>query len=204
MAEKREINPLLKTALELGPVLAFFAAYMMFKDDVFTVAGRDYSGFIFVTAGFVPLIVLTTAIVWKLTGHISKMQIMTLVLVVVFGGLTVWLNAPKFLKIKPTIFFSLMGAALAVGLWRGQSYLRYVMEGMMPLQDEGWMILTRRLMWFLFATALANELIWRFMSETTWVYFKTFGDTAALFVFFMSQSRLFTVYALPEEGEGET
>jgi len=59
--------------------------------------------------------------------------------------------------------------------------------------------LTRRLMWFLFATALANELIWRFMSETTWVYFKTFGDTAAMFVFFMSQTKLFTEYAVEED-----
>jgi len=201
MAEKREINPLMKTGLELGPVIAFFIAYLMFKDDTFMVAGREYSGFIFVTAGFVPLIILTTGIGWKLTGHISKMQIMTLVLVIVFGGLTVWLNDPKFLKIKPTIFFSLMGGILGVGLWRGQSYLRYVMEGMMPLQDKGWMILTRRLMWFLFATALANELIWRFMSETTWVYFKTFGDTAAMFVFFMSQTKLFAEYAIEEDSQ---
>jgi len=201
MAETKEINPLVKVALEMGPVILFFAAYMMFKDDVFTVAGRDYSGFIFVTAGFVPLLVLTTGILWKLTGHISRMQIMTLVLVVVFGGLTIWLNDPRFLYIKPTIFFTLMGAILGVGLLRGQSYLRYVMEGMMPLQDKGWMILTHRLMWFLFATALANELIWRFMSETTWVYFKTFGDTAAMFVFFMSQAKLFTTYALEDDSE---
>ena len=199
MPETKEINPLMKTALELGSVIAFFVAYMVFKDDIFTVAGRAYSGFIFVTAGFVPLIMLTTGILWKLTGHLSKMQIMTLVLVIVFGGLTVWLNDPKFLKIKPTIFFTLMGAILGVGLLRGQSYLRYVMEGMMPLKDEGWMILTHRFMWFLFATALANELIWRFMSETTWVYFKTFGDTAAMFVFFISQSKLFTEYAIEEE-----
>ena len=62
MAEKREINPLMKTGLELGPVIAFFIAYLMFKDDTFMVAGREYSGFIFVTAGFVPLIILTTGI----------------------------------------------------------------------------------------------------------------------------------------------
>lgn len=201
MAETKEINPLVKVALEMGPVILFFAAYMMFKDDVFTVAGRDYSGFIFVTAGFVPLLVLTTGILWKLTGHISRMQIMTLVLVVVFGGLTIWLNDPEVLKRKPTIFFGLMGAILGVGLLRGQSYLRYVMEGMMPLQDKGWMILTHRLMWFLFAMALANELIRRFMSETTWVSFSSFGDTAAMFVFFMCQAKLFTTYALEDESE---
>lgn len=201
MAEQKDINPMLKTALELGPVIGFFVAYLMLKDRSFMIGGTEYSGFIVVTAGFVPLIMLTTGIVWKLTGHLSKMQVMTLVLVIVFGGLTVWLNDERFLKMKPTIFFALMGAILGVGLLRGQSYLKYVMDAVMPLKDEGWMILTRRLMWFLFATALANELIWRFMSETTWVYFKTFGDTAAMFVFFLFQAKLFSDYSSEEPSE---
>ncbi|MCV2894611.1 inner membrane-spanning protein YciB [Lentibacter sp. XHP0401] len=201
MAEKREINPLMKTALELGPVIAFFIAYVMLKDDTFTIGGRAYSGFILVTAGFVPLIVITTGILWKLTGHLSKMQIMTLLLVVIFGGLTVWLNDPKFIKMKPTILYTFFGGALGLGLLRGQSYLRHVMEGMMPLKDEGWMILTRRMMIFFFGLAVANELVWRLMSESAWVNFKTFGLTAALFAFFMGQSRLLHDYGIDDEGE---
>ncbi|MBU2983476.1 septation protein IspZ [Lentibacter algarum] len=200
MADKREINPMLKFGLEIGPVILFFIAYVKLKSEVFTIAGTEYSGFILVTAMFVPLMIITTLILWKLTGHLSKMQIMTLLLVVVFGGLTVWLNDPKFIKMKPTILYLFFGGALGVGLLRGQSYLRHVMEGMMPLQDEGWMILTRRLMVFFFALALTNELIWRTLSEQAWVNFKTFGLTAALFAFFMSQTKLFAKYST----EGET
>ncbi|MEZ5714307.1 MAG: inner membrane-spanning protein YciB [Paracoccaceae bacterium] len=199
MAEPKPINPTLKMVLELGPVLAFFVAYVKLKDQVFTIAGTDYSGFILVTAGFVPLMVLSTLILWKLTGHLSKMQALTVVLVVVFGGLTVWLNDPSFIKMKPTILYALFGGILGFGLLRGQSYLRQVMDGMMPLQDEGWMILTRRLMLFFFGLAVANELVWRLMSEQAWVNFKTFGLTAAIFVFFMTQGKLFRDHGTGED-----
>ena len=100
---------------------------------------------------------------------------------------------------KPTILYLLFGGILGVGLLRGQSYLRHVMDGMMPLADAGWMILTRRLMFFFFGLAVANELVWRFMSEQAWVNFKTFGLTAAIFVFFMTQGRVFRDYGTGEE-----
>ncbi len=198
MAEQRKINPMLKFGLEMGPVIAFFVAYVWLKGETFTISGNAYSGFILVTAMFVPLMVLTTGILWKLTGHLSKMQIMTLILVVVFGGLTVWLNDPKFIKMKPTILYSFFGSALAIGLLRGESYLRNMMDAMLPLTQEGWMILTRRLMAFFFGLAIANELVWRLMSEQAWVNFKTFGLTAALFAFFMSQSKLLAAHSSEE------
>lgn len=197
MAEK-QIDGKVKTALELGPILAFFVAYLWLKDNVFTIGGTEYAGFVVVTAGFIPVFLLSMAILWKLTGHLSKMQVVTAVLIVVFGGLSVWFNDPKFFKMKPTIIYLLFGGALAVGLMRGQSYLQTLMEGLMPLTDEGWMILTRRLMYFFLALAVLNELVWRTQSEETWVYFKTFGLTAAIFLFFMTQGRLFS-----EHGTGE-
>ena len=199
MTEKREINPLLKTALEFGPVLIFFAAYLRYKDDVFTVWGTEYSGFILITAAFVPLLIAATGTLWALTGKLSRMQVATVILVTLFGGLSVWLNDERFFKMKPTAIYLLFGGLLAFGLVRGQSYLKYVMEETMPLQDAGWMILTKRLMFCFFGLALANELIWRFASTETWVYFKTFGLTAAVFVFFMAQSKLFQTYALEKD-----
>ena len=159
--EPKTINPLLKTALELGPIIAFFVAYLWLRDRVFTIGGTEYEGFIVVTAGFVPVLILATLILWKLTGHLSKMQVVTVVLVVVFGGLSVWLNDDRFFKMKPTMIYLLFAGVLGVGLLRGQSYLRYVMEGLMPLQHEGWMILTKRLAVFFFSLALLNEVIWR-------------------------------------------
>ena len=197
MAEK-QIDGKTKTALELGPILGFFVAYLLLKDRVFTIGGTEYAGFVVVTAGFIPVFLLSMAALWRLTGHLSKMQIVTAVLIVVFGGMSVWFNDPKFFKMKPTIIYLLFGGVLGFGLWRGRSYLQALMEGLMPLTDEGWMILTRRLMIFFLILAALNELVWRTQSEETWVYFKTFGLTAAIFVFFMTQGRLFS-----EHGTGE-
>ncbi len=190
----------LKPALEFGPIMGFFIAYLKLKERVFTIGGTEYEGFVVVTAGFIPVFLLSMALLWKLTGHLSKMQIVTAVLIVVFGGLSIWFNDPRFFKMKPTIIYLLFGGILGAGLLRGKSYLQDVMEGAMPLTDEGWMVLTRRITVFFLGLAVLNEVIWRNMSEETWVYFKTFGLTAAIFVFFITQSKLFRDYARDEHG----
>ena len=197
MSEKN-VSPGLKMALELGPVIAFFVAYLFLKDRSFSIGGTEYQGFILATAGFVPLIAASTFILWRLTGKLSAMQLLTLVLVVVFGGLTVWFNDGDFFKMKPTIIYLMFAAILGFGLWRGQSYLALVMGDALPLQPEGWMILTRRMTAFFLGLALLNEVVWRGFSEQTWVYFKTFGLTAAIFVFFMSQGGVFSRYAVED------
>ena len=189
-----------KPLLEFGPVIAFFVAYMRMKETVYTIAESDYQGFIVVTALFVPLLLICTAVLWKLTGKISPMQIMTVVLVTIFGGLTVWLNDDRFIKMKPTLIYMIFGGILGVGLLRGQSYLRVVMQEALPMQDAGWMILTRRATGFFFGLALVNEVIWRSFSTDTWVYFKTFGLTVALFAFFMMQGTLLAKYAVHKDG----
>jgi intracellular septation protein len=196
---EQKINPLVKTGLELGPIIAFFAAYLMLKDRVFTFGGTEYDGFIVVTAGFIPVFLLAMRILWWLTGHLSRMQVVTAVLIIVFGGMSVWFNDPRFFKMKPTIIYLIFAGVLGAGLLRGQSWLQYVMDGMMPLTHEGWMILTRRLAAFFFGLAILNELVWRLMSEETWVYFKTFGLTAAIFVFFMAQGKLFREHGTQDD-----
>ena len=199
MSEIKKINPIVKLLLDLGPIVVFFIAYTKLKDTTFTYDGTEYSGFIVVTAIFVPLLALTTFILYRMTGKISVMQILTLVIVVVFGGLAIWFNDERFFKMKPTMIYLLFTGLLGFGLLRGQSYLQLVMDEAMPLQHEGWMILTRRLCLFFAALAVTNEVVWRTMSTDAWVNFKTFGLTAAIFAFFMSQGKLMQKYTVEED-----
>ncbi|KFI31607.1 Intracellular septation protein A [Haematobacter missouriensis] len=199
----RKINPWLKLALELGPVLLFFVGYMRIKDQSFVIGGTSYDGFILMTAAFIPVMIVCTALLWALTGHLSRMQVMTLVLVTVFGGLSVWLNDERFFKMKLTIIYLLFAAVLGVGLLQGKSYLRFLMDEVVPMREEGWMILTRRVFVFFLLIAVANEVIWRTLSTEVWVNFKTFGLTLAVFAFFITQGKLFERYAVRKEEPGE-
>ncbi|WP_282181440.1 inner membrane-spanning protein YciB [Aliiroseovarius marinus] len=198
MSEK-QVNPALRGALEYGPIILFFAAYTFLKDQTFMVAGTEYSGFVAVTAMFIPVLVAATLAMWKLTGHLSKMQIVTLVLVIGFGGLSIWFNDERFFKMKPTMIYLLFAGLLGFGLLRGESYLEAVMDKALPLERQGWMLLTKRLAVFFLLLAVANEAIWRMMSTDAWVNFKTFGLPAATFGFFMSQAGLFKRFGTDEE-----
>ena len=203
MTEERKVNPWLKIALEFGPLIAFFVVFTRMKDTTVTIGGAEYGGFVLATAGFIPLLGLTTLLLWRLTGKIAAMQVVTLVLVVVFGGLTVWLNDERFFKMKPTLIYLLFAGALGLGLLRGQSWLMLVMDQAMPMQREGWMILTRRLAGFFVVLAVANEIVWRTMSDQAWVNFKTFGLTLAVFAFFIMQGGLLKRYGVEEDdGKG--
>jgi len=198
MAEK-QVKPWVKTALELGPVILFFVAYTKIKDREFTILGETYEGFIVATAVFIPVLLLATLVLYLLTGKLSKMQIFTAVLVVVFGGLGIWLNDDRFFKMKPTMIYLLFAGILGFGLMKGQSYLRVVMEGAMPINDEGWMKLTQRFTLFFVGLAVANEAVWRLLSTDAWVNFKTFGLPIAMFVFIMTQMGLMSKYSTEEK-----
>lgn len=199
MSEEKELKPWVKPALEFGPVLLFFIAYGRLKEQQFTFGGEVYEGFVVATALFIPLLVASTLILWKLTGHLSKMQLMTLVLVVGFGGLTVWLNDGSFFKMKPTILYLFFAGALGFGLLRGKSYMQVMMDSALPLTDEGWMALTKRMALLFLGLAVANELVWRMLTEDTWVKFKTFGMPVIMFGFFMLQSGLISKYSTEED-----
>ena len=88
MAEEKEINPILKQVLELGPTLAFFLLYFRMRDNTYTWAGTEYSGFIVATVAFVPVLLIAMGALWYLTGKLSRMQIFTAFMVIFFGGLT--------------------------------------------------------------------------------------------------------------------
>lgn len=196
----RKINPWLKGALEWGPILIFFLTFGRLKEQTVTIGGTAYGGFVLTTAIFVPILVAATLALWALTGRLSVMQIVTLVLVIIFGGLSVWFNDPVFFKMKVTLIYLLFAAVLGFGLIRGQSYLAMVMDEAVPLTADGWMILTRRVTALFAGLAVANEVIWRNFSDQIWVDFKTFGLPAVMFLFFMTQGKLLERHAPPKPG----
>ena len=186
MTEKT-INPVLKQVLELGPTVAFFVLYLRIKNDVFTFGGTEYTGFIVATVAFVPVLIVAMGILWALTGKLNRIQVFTALMVIFFGALTAWFNDERFFKMKTSIVNGLFAVILGIGLLRGKSLLKYVMEDMLPMQDEGWMILTKRLALGFAALAIINEIVWRTMSTEAWVKIETFGFPLALFLYLWIQ-----------------
>ena len=201
MDEPKTINPILKQVLELGPPLLFFVIYLRIRDDVFMFGGVEYTGFIVATLVFVPILLVAMGILWMLTGKLSRMQIFTAFMVIFFGGLTAWFNDEKFFKMKTTIVYAFFALILSIGLVRGRSYLAYVMAEMIPMSDEGWMLLTRRLTMFFIVLAAANELVWRTMSTDAWVKIETFGFPILMFLFLWSQIVALEKYTEADEPE---
>ena len=203
MAEHK-VAPWVKTALDYGPVLAFFVGFMALRDRTFEIAGTEYSGFVIVTAAFIPVLAASLLVLKRLTGTLSRMQLATLVLVVVFGGLTVWLNDERFFKMKPTLIYLIFGGLLLFGLLRGKSWLRLVLSEAVLLSDTGWRVLTWRVCGFFFVLAAANEAVWRLMSTEAWVSFKTFGLPAAIFVFFVAHAKFFDTHGPSDSQNSES
>lgn len=201
MSDVKPINPIVKQVLELGPTILFFLIYLRIKDDTFVIGGTEYTGFIVSALIFVPILLVAMAILWRLTGQLSRMQVFTAVMVIFFGALTAWFNDERFFKMKTTIVYGLFSVLLGIGLLRGQSYLAYVMSEMMPMRHEGWMILTRRLCAAFAVLAVANEIIWRTMSTDAWVKIETFGFPVALMAFLMWQFTSLQSYLISEDAD---
>ena len=197
MSEKT-IPGWLKQVLELGPPLLFFVAYLYMRDETYVVAGREYDGFIVAAGVFVPILLASIGVLWVLTGKLSRMQVFTAVMVIIFGGLTVWLNDERFFKMKTTIVYAVFAGLLGIGLLQGRSYLAWVMAEFLPMTDEGWMKLTRRLTAFFAALAVANEVVWRTMSTDAWVKIETFGFPILMFLFLWSQIMMLQEHMVEE------
>jgi intracellular septation protein len=195
----RHVNPIVKLVLEVGPIAVFFLAYRLAPlPDGLGDSERQLQQMLFATWVFVPTILAALAASFLLSGRLPRMAAITAVVVVVFGGLTLILRDDTFVKMKPTILYTLFAGILAFGLVRGQSYLRYLMDELIPMQAEGWMKFTRRFVAFYLALAVVNEVVWRGWGTDTWVNFRTFVLPAANFLFIMAQVPLFQRYALEE------
>jgi intracellular septation protein len=187
--QRKELNPLLKLALELGPLGVFFF-------------GNARFGIFAATAIFMVAVMIALAVSFALTRRLPIMPVVTGIVVLVFGGLTLWLQDEQFIKMKPTIVNVLFGSVLLGGLAFGRPLLGYVFDSVFRLDDEGWRKLTFRWGLFFFALAVLNEVIWRSFSTDFWVSFKVFGIMPLTVVFTLTQMPLIQRHALPEPEKG--
>ena len=200
MATPRTLPPLLKLALEVGPIAVFFLAYRWAPvPEGLSVTERQLQQVIFSTQVFIPTILAALGISWLLTRHLPRMAVITAIVVVVFGGLTLILRDDTFVKMKPTILYGIFAAILGFGLLRGQSYLRYLMDEILPMAQEGWMTFTRRFVIFYLCLAVLNEIVWRGWGTDAWVNFRTFVLPLANIAFIMAQIPLFQRHAITRE-----
>jgi len=175
------IGPKLKAALEFGPILGFVAAYLLVREQSYTLWGRDWDGFVLLVGGFVPVVLATSLTMWRLTGRITPVQVLTLIIMALSGALTVGFNDERFFKMRTTAVCLTLSGILWVGLARGQAWLSGVMGGMVSLSPAGWTYLTRRFAAVLLVLAAANEAVWRSFSTDVWVAYDTVAMPAAFF-----------------------
>jgi intracellular septation protein len=205
-ATKPQLNPTLKLVLDLGPLVLFFLAnsrpalFLPFVSPILPadIASGERIGIFVATAVFMVAIVLALAISYALTRHLPMMPLVTAVIVLVFGSLTLVLHDELFIKLKPTIIYLLFGVVLLGGLAFGKSLLGVVFDSVFHLTAEGWRKLTLRWALFFFALAILNEIVWRTQTTDVWVSFKVFGVVPLTFLFGALQYPLLTKYAAPE------
>jgi len=180
--EKPKLNPVLKLTLDIGPLALFFLANSRF-------------GIFAATGAFMAAVVAALLVSYAMTRQWPIMPVVTAIVVVVFGGLTLALHDETFIKLKPTIIYALFGGILLGGYILEKPFLAILFDSMFHLTPEGWRKLTLRWALFFLALAVLNEAIWRTQSTDFWVNFKLFGFVPITFVFAALQYPLLMRYA---------
>ncbi|WP_315836705.1 septation protein A [Bradyrhizobium prioriisuperbiae] len=187
-------HPLFKLATELGPLVIFFIANA--KANLFVATGA-----------FMVAVVVAMAVSYSVTRHVPIMAIVSGIIVLVFGSLTLWLHDETFIKIKPTIIYALFSLILGGGLLFGRSFIAILFDQAFNLTPAGWRLLTLRWALFFGAMAVLNEIIWRTQSTDVWVSFKAFGMIPLTMIFMMTQMPLIKRHhlepATAEAGDAE-
>src|SRR3954468_19398230 len=183
MMDKTQPHPLFKLATELGPLIVFFVANA--KANLFVATGA-----------FMVAIVAAMIASYVVTRHVPLMALVTGVIVLVFGTLTLVLHDETFIKVKPTIIYGLFAAILGGGLLFGRSFIAVLFDQMFNLTPEGWRILTLRWALFFLGMAALNEIVWRTQSTDFWVAFKAFGAIPITMIFAMTQMPMIKRYHL--------
>lgn len=200
---RKEISPLLKMVLELGPLVVFFFANSRgeWLGQHFP-ALTELGGPIFIATGlFMAATAIALTASWLLTRTLPMMPLISGIVVFVMGAFTLWLQNDTFIKIKPTIINTLFGVILLGGLLFGKSLLGYVFHTAFKLDEEGWRKLTIRWGIFFLFLAVLNEIVWRNFSTDFWVAFKVWGTMPLTLLFVMSQMPVIMKHSLEQDTE---
>ena len=176
-ARRKALNPIVKLLLELGPLARFFAAFSRF--DIYVATGVLMAS-----------VLVTLAVSYVVLRRIPIMPLVTAVIVLIFGSLTLVFHDETLIKIKPTALYLLFAAALFTGLALKKPILKILFDGALQVDEEGWRLLTWRWAWFFIALAVLNECVWRTQTTDLWVKFKTFGFMPLTILFALAQARL--------------
>lgn len=179
-----------KAALEAGPLLLFFAAYYL--GDIYWATGSAILASLVAVAAY-----------WFKIGRVPAAPLITFLVVGVFGGITLFLQDPDFVKMKPTAVYILFASALFGGLAMGKLFLRGVFGEVFSLTDAGWRILTIRWGLFFVAMAIANEFVWRSFSEGAWVNFKVWAILPITMLFGAAQYPVLKRHGTDQKENGE-
>ncbi len=182
---KRDVSPVLKLALEVGPLAVFFI-----------VNGRF--GIFYATGSFMAATLISLVTSRVFLKRIPVLALVTGVFVMFFGFLTIYLHDDTFIKIKPTVVNTLFALILGAGLYFRRPVLKLALGEILQMQEEGWRLLTMRWIGFFLFLAVLNEVIWRNFSTDTWVSFKSFGMMPLTFLFMLSQITLIMRHQISE------
>lgn len=181
---------LAKLAIELGPLLVFFG-------------GNAAAGIYIGTGAFMVATILSLGFAWWRYRKVPIMPLVSAALVLTFGGLTLYLHDDTFIKLKPTIVYTLFAVLLLGGLVFRKPVLELLFGPVFNLTGEGWRKLSLRWVVFFLAMAVINEFVWRNFSTNIWVSFKAFGFLPLTFLFAMAQVPLLQHYGLPQDESSE-
>ena len=179
------MKSIFKLLIDIGPLAVFFVFYT--RSDLKT--------------AILPFMIAT--IIAVLFSYIIEKKIPVMptagaVIILIFGGLTIYFDNETFFKMKPTIINLLFAGILYGGVILNKSLLRYLLGAALKLQDEGWDILTKRWIGFFIALAILNEIIWRTQTTDMWVNFKVFGILPITFIFTLTQFSTIKKYQIED------